>query len=136
MTRDQPRPQVRKKAKNDARLTAVEAQIEALLHRVEALEQSAPPPEEGAPPPSDVGLVDQMRARRGLPYERGGTRGAVMYVGAVSFPSTQYVWQVERPVPGLLQLEPEAIARVLAALGSPQRLQLVRTLVQGEHSSQ
>jgi DNA-binding transcriptional ArsR family regulator len=39
-------------------------------------------------------------------------------------------------VPGLLQLEAEGIARVIAAMGSPQRILLLRALLQGQHSSQ
>ncbi len=119
------------------RISAIEAQLAAMQERLAALEQAGSPA--ATPPPlpqADGSLIEQMRARRGPPYETEQTRGAITYAGAVELQGAEYIWQVERPVPGLLQLEAEGIARVIAALGSPQRILLLRALLNGQHSSQ
>ncbi|MEM8534739.1 MAG: helix-turn-helix domain-containing protein [Chloroflexota bacterium] len=123
---------------SEDRLTEVEQQISSLLQRIEALEQYA---STTVPPPQpafqiDPTIIEQMRNREGPPYEEENTRGAVTYAGALHTHGAQYEWQVERPAPGLLQLEPESLAQVLAALGSPQRLLLVRALLRGPHNRQ
>ncbi|NOK61589.1 MAG: winged helix-turn-helix transcriptional regulator [Chloroflexi bacterium AL-W] len=120
------------------RLTEVEQQVTDLLQRVDELEQQAAT---SASPPQptfqiDPTILGQMRNREGPPYEEEGTRGAVTYAGALHTHGAQYEWQIERPAPGLLQLEPEPLAHVLAALGSPQRLLLVRALLSGPRNRQ
>lgn len=61
--------------------------------------------------------------------------GSVVYAGAVEAPGTGEVhWQVERPLAGLLALDWEGAAPVLAALGHPVRLALVRRMVEGAHT--
>jgi DNA-binding transcriptional ArsR family regulator len=121
----------------DERLAALEAQVLELQARMAALELPAvaPAPAPSIPTP-DLGLLQQMQQRSGPPYEQGDTRGAVTYAGAVQFANLQYVWQIERPLPALLGLEPAPLARVLAALGSPARVTLVRTLLGGARNSQ
>jgi ArsR family transcriptional regulator, arsenate/arsenite/antimonite-responsive transcriptional repressor len=118
------------------RISAIEAQLAILQERLAALEAGPPPSTPPALPQADGSLIEQMRARRGPPYEADQTRGAVTYAGAVELQGAEYIWQVERPVPALLQLETEGIARVITALGSPQRLLLLRALLHGQHSSQ
>lgn len=116
------------------RLAALEQRVRELAARVAALESPAPPSTRAAPP-IDLSLAEQMRSRSGPPYERDGLRGALTYAGAVDFAGPAYVWQIERPLPGLLDLDPAPLARVLAALGNPLRLTLVRSLLAGPRNS-
>jgi DNA-binding transcriptional ArsR family regulator len=131
----------RRKAGGEERLLALERAVRELTARLAALEVAARPGEEGPPPapPAElagVDLIEALRGRRGPPYERGDRRGAVLYAGAVSIGGGEYLWQVERPAPGLLALKPERIAPVLASLSSPQRLSLLGALLAGPKSSQ
>jgi len=77
-----------------------------------------------------------LRSREGEPYERGDVRGSVAYAGAVSFGKLAYDWDVERPVPELLDLDEDSLARTLSALASPPRLRLISALLPGPRSTQ
>ncbi len=80
-----------------------------------------------------------MQSRQGPSYEQDGNSGAVIYAGAARIAGAPYAWQMERPVPWLLQLlgsEPEVLAQTFAALGSPLRLTLLRELLSGPKTSQ
>lgn len=112
-------------------------QLAALADRVAALEaQHSTTPAEPVPrQPADLPVVVALQERSGPPYERGDVGGAVLYAGSVRFTRAEYEWQVERPVPDLLDLDLVPLARVLSALASPARLLLLRALLQGPCSS-
>jgi DNA-binding HxlR family transcriptional regulator len=99
------------------------------------LRPSTSPPALAATSPVDAGVVELLRGRTGGPYRRGKHRGAVLYAGAVAIGEREYLWEMERPVPGLLAVSSDSIATILAALASAQRLQLLRALVGGPRSS-
>jgi ArsR family transcriptional regulator, arsenate/arsenite/antimonite-responsive transcriptional repressor len=136
-----------RKTPGDPRMRRLETALDQIAKRLDALEGREAPKRGGrtAPAPAAAGpgagsggnggVVARLRDRRGGPYERGKNRGAVLYAGAVTVGEREYLWEVERPVPGLLALEPEVITPILAALASPQRLLLLRTLLAGPKSS-
>jgi DNA-binding transcriptional ArsR family regulator len=115
-----------------------EARIAALEARVAALEQ---PPATPIPTPAPDGtnseaLLDYLRQYQAPNATESEARGAIQYTGALELPSgAEYSWQIMRPVAGLLALDVEPLAQVLAALGSPQRLLLVRAMLDGPRSS-
>jgi ArsR family transcriptional regulator len=127
---------------DEERLLALERDIASLQKRMVALE-SAMKPAPLLPSPSlplaDFGTLHLMQSRQGFPYEQDEKSGAVIYAGAAQIAERKYAWQVERPVPWLLQLlsnEPEILSQTFAALGSPLRLTLLQELLSGPKTSQ
>lgn len=120
------------------RLAALERHLSDLTARVAALE--APPravaPAPVGPLPAHGAIMEVLQQRDGPPYAQGPVRGALLYAGAVDLAGAEYTWQIERALPFLLDLDAEAVAPLLLALGSPWRLQLVRALLGGPRSSQ
>nr|MBA2394014.1 hypothetical protein [Ktedonobacteraceae bacterium] len=117
---------------DEERMLALEQTIASLQERVAALEaarSSAPLSLPPSLPTEDFGTLHLMQSRQGFAYEQEGNNGAVIYAGSAHIAGAKYGWQMERPVPGLLQLlgdEPEMLSRTFAALGSPLRLTLLR----------
>lgn len=130
-------------SENDERIERLAAEVSDLAARVARLEGSGPgerttPERVPAVKPGelDVDLLERLRGRAGPPYEEGGERGAVLYAGAARFGDRSYVWQVERPAPGLLEVEEDLLAGVLSALASPPRLRLLKALLRGSSGGQ
>jgi ArsR family transcriptional regulator, arsenate/arsenite/antimonite-responsive transcriptional repressor len=127
---------------DEERLLALEQDIVSLKERVIALEAAknlSPLPQSSSIPSVDFGTLHLMQSRRGFPYEQDEKSGAVIYAGAAQIAERKYAWQVERPVPWLLQLlsnEPEILSQTFAALGSPLRLTLLQELLSGPKTSQ
>jgi ArsR family transcriptional regulator len=127
---------------DEERVLALEQDIASLKERMTALEaarNTSPVPPAPSIPSTDFGTLHLMQSRQGSPYEQDGKSGAVIYAGAAHIAGRKYGWQMERPVPGLLQLlesEPELLAHTFAALGSPLRLALLRELLQEPKTSQ
>lgn len=64
-----------------------------------------------------------------------GEDGAIYYSGQFRHDQTNYKWDVqEQSVPALLNQDSEKMAKVLAALGNKQRLDILRSLVKGPQS--
>jgi Helix-turn-helix domain len=107
----------------DERLAALEARVAAL----EARRDTAP-----APPALDP---DTFWALEGL-HARVPAPGAVLVVGDVELPGGQTArWQEGATTEDLLDADWERAADVLAALGHPVRLQLVRHVLRGVDSA-
>lgn len=127
---------------DEERMLILEQGIASLQERVDVLEaarNTSPIPPASAISSEDFGTLHLMQSRQGPLYEQEGKSGAVIYAGAAHIAGVQYSWQMERPVPGLLQLlgdEPEMLAHTFAALGSPLRLALLQELLQGPKTSQ
>lgn len=120
----------------DDRTARLEEVVAKLAARVEALEARLEArPALPALSPSDAGLVELLRTREGGPYERGGRRGAVVYAGAVEIAEREYLWEMERPAPGLMDVPDDEIAAILSVLASPQRLATLKALLSGPKSS-
>lgn len=108
---------------DDDRLAALEARIAAL----EAAIATAPPP-----PPAPALDPDAFWALEGL-HARTGGAGAVMIVGEVVVPGgTEARWQEGVGADELLAEDWGRAADLLAALGHPVRLALLRHVLHGQ----
>lgn len=107
----------------------LDARLDDLERRLSALEGG------GADVPPGGGrwwLLDQLTARQA---ERNDVRGSVAYGGIARTPGTgELVWQAEHAVADVLDVDLAAVAPVLAALGHPVRLELVRRILLGAHT--
>jgi DNA-binding transcriptional ArsR family regulator len=108
-----------------------------LERRVMALE-AVKPAEDNSPRSTvaDLRQLDELRHRDGPRYVRGSLRGAVAYAGSASSGEGEVLWAGEHGLPDIWDLEPIGLARVMAALGHPTRLALVRALLVGARTSQ
>jgi len=115
-------------------LAQLATQIEALTRKVAALERGAPSSGSrrgrAAAAPASDDLLALISRRRGAPWAQGDRRGAVVYGGSVEIGGREYLWGLERPVPGLLATDVSGPAGVLATLAHPQRLRLLVALIE------
>ena len=82
--------------------------------------------------------VERLEGRKPAPIESvlDGTveapeHGRVVYSGIGPWQDRSVVWQMERTWTDVLDVDPDAIARVLAALASPIRIRIVEALMSG-----
>jgi hypothetical protein len=127
------------------------SRLAALEERVSLLEQRHYRParvaaEPGAAASSGNGFwaLEVLQGRSGPPFEDGGVSGSVLFAGTATTPATgaraeagqgTVVWQEEHPVPALLAGGWSDAAGALAALGHPVRLELIRRLLAGAHTT-
>ncbi len=107
-------------------LEQLAARVDALARKVEALARAPKrrPPVEAGPSADD--LLTLLERRRHASRDAG----TIAYGGSVELSGREYLWGIERPVPGLLGLDPDAPAHVLATLAHPQRLRLLVALIE------
>ncbi|MGE0546958.1 MAG: ArsR/SmtB family transcription factor [Kofleriaceae bacterium] len=112
-------------------------QVRALARRLDALDErpTRAITAVARSTPDDLALADTLARRRGQPYEHGNQRGAVAYGGSAELDGRTYLWQIERPVPGLLAVDPEGYAAVFGSLGHPHRWRLLVALIEGPRSA-
>jgi DNA-binding transcriptional ArsR family regulator len=120
------------------RIAGLEEQIAALGRRVAALEE-----QRGPTPPRPVSAATAgfdatafMQRCSGPPYEEGTVRGALTYMGFAQFAEKRYLVRREAPLPALFAADPAPLAQLFAALASPHRLIVLRTLCAGPRTSQ
>ena len=126
-----------------ATLGGLAAQVAALTRRLDELAGAGAGADASGGAPrvtlaaggDDLGLADVLAARTGSPYEAAGKRGAIAYGGGLAIEGREYLWQVERPLPGLLALDPTGPAEVLAMLAHPHRLRLLLALVEAPRTA-
>lgn len=116
-----------------------ERRLAELTERVQALEEAsrgrtAPTPDLAAGE-LDADLLRRLQQRTGPANRSGGAGGSVLYAGAATTVDGTYLWQMERPVPGLLELDEELLAATLGAISSPTRIRLLKALVEGAHET-
>lgn len=121
------------------------AAIERIHRRLDALEAATGA---GVGPRADAGdaarspgpampaepfwLLDRLAANTGAEFARDGVAGSIAYGGRVRAPGAgELVWQLEHAVPDVLDADLGAAAAVLAALGHPFRLEILRRLLLG-----
>lgn len=107
--------------------------VARLQARVAALEASSP-----APQPADESagddwwLLDRLAGHTGPGFRAGESAGSLAYGGRVTTPGAgSVVWQLEHPLPAVLDADLVTAANVLGALGHPLRLEILRRLLLG-----
>jgi DNA-binding transcriptional ArsR family regulator len=82
--------------------------------------------------PERFWALARLAERTGPQFDRDGVAGSLMYAGRVATPGGEnLIWQAEHPLPDVLAEGWEGAATVLAALGSPVRLEIIRRLLLG-----
>jgi ArsR family transcriptional regulator, arsenate/arsenite/antimonite-responsive transcriptional repressor len=113
------------------------SRLEELERRMGAMEVVVMAAESGrSASPPDLRQLEELRRRDGPKYVRGGLSGAVTYAGSASFGDGEVLWAGERGLPQIWDMDPRTLAPLLAALGHPARIALVRALLTGERTSQ
>ncbi len=108
------------------------ARVAALEARVEQLERGDAPPTVAPDPAGAFWALDGLTARSGRP---AGT-GAVMVVGDVVTPAGEEArWQYALSTDDVLATDWSDLAPVLAALGHPVRLALLRAVLDGTRTA-
>ncbi len=112
-------------------LAQLAEQVDALVDKLAALEPQ-PRPRKGARAAATTGddLLALVERRNAGAKKRGQASGAVVYGGSASVGSGEYLWAIERPVVGVLAIDPEPIAHVLAILGSAPRIRMLLALIE------
>lgn len=98
-----------------------------LVVRVAALEAGRPSGRPAAS--SDLSIVRSLVSELATGVESAADNGTVLYAGAGTAVGGVIAWQMDRTWNELTELEPGPIARLLAALGNPQRVKIVQALV-------
>src|SRR5215469_8227276 len=94
------------------------------------------------PPPPIVDkdkfwALARLAERNGPEFDQDGVAGSLLYAGRATTPGGgALIWQAEHPLPGVMAEGWEAAATVLAALGNPVRLEIVRRLLLGGETIQ
>jgi DNA-binding transcriptional ArsR family regulator len=110
----------------------LEAAIRDLRARVASLEHdSAARPSRHPRVGPDLGLIEALGALTEPAVGPDAPAGTVTYAGVAQLGTDTLAWQMTHAVPDLLMLDDTALARRLAALGSPVRLRIVRELAGG-----
>jgi DNA-binding HxlR family transcriptional regulator len=79
----------------------------------------------------DLELLDRLRSKKGKRYGRDDSAsGVIMYAGAITILRKTSLWMREHPIPEILKSDPDAIARILMALGNQSRIAIVIELIQ------
>lgn len=113
----------------DDRLARIEDQMNAILRRLGRLETRPAGPVAGASP--GVGLPDL-----GSPDLGSVDEDEIAFSGSIRRGKQRFRAQVRVGLSEVLAAEPEAVARVFAALGNPFRVRLIRALLDRPRTSQ
>lgn len=116
----------------DDPLAQVQQQLAALLHRVELLEQHRPA---GLQPSRETAAARLARDVAPGTAEPAG-HGVIAYSGSVDFAGKPLKMHSHQPVAAAFSGEPEGVARIFGALGSPHRVLMLRALCDGPKTGQ
>jgi DNA-binding transcriptional ArsR family regulator len=115
------------------------ARVSELERRVTLLEDG---PKGQRPQPAVVDsdrywALARLAERTGPEFENEGVVGSLLYAGRARTPGGgDLIWQAEHPLPAVLAEGWEDAAGVLAALGHPVRLEILRRLLLGGQTIQ
>lgn len=107
--------------------------IDDLTDRVSALEAAPSETPQDALPPDTFWALTELQRRR--PDDTTTADGSVMIVGSLDLPGGEVAWQEEAGTAGLLDDDWYDLADAVAALGHPVRLELLRRILGGTHST-
>lgn len=109
-------------------------ELQAVVQRVEALEETRPASISATSDEDGFWALNALKAR--LPDDPSTDSGAVVLVGALTLPSGAPVsWQQTVGTRGQLEAAWMERAPVFAALGHPVRLELLRQILSGRHTT-
>ncbi|MBO0745095.1 MAG: winged helix-turn-helix transcriptional regulator [Candidatus Dormibacteraeota bacterium] len=106
----------------DDRLESIERQLEEVLRRLEAVE--------GAP-----AEVEPEAASPPLPKGAGDVHGTLDLSGSIWLGERRLLLHSRVQIAETLAADPELVARVFAAMGSPFRILILRALLEGPRTS-
>jgi hypothetical protein len=127
-----------------SRLAALEERVSRLEQRKHRPEPAAAESGAATPPGNGFWALEVLQGRSGPPFEDSGVSGSVLLAGTATTPGTgsraeagqgTVVWQEEHPLPALLASGWGDAAGALAALGHPVRLELIRRMLAGAHTT-
>ena len=79
----------------------------------------------------DLAFLDRLRSKKGKRYGRDDVvSGVVAYAGAATISRKTSLWMREHPIPQILGLDQDSIARILMALGNHSRIAILIELIQ------
>jgi DNA-binding transcriptional ArsR family regulator len=114
--------------------------VSELERRVALLEDGRAAPAHTGPPIVDADkfwALARLAERTGPEFDRDGVAGSLLYAGRALTPGGgDLIWQVEHPLPGVLAEGWDDAATVLATLGNPVRLEIVRRILLGGETVQ
>ncbi|MBV9379865.1 MAG: winged helix-turn-helix transcriptional regulator [Streptosporangiaceae bacterium] len=123
------------------RLAALEERVRRLERQHTGMDAaSAEPghPRHLAPGPGaeQFWALEMLRQRAGAPFDDGAVAGSLLFAGTASTPGVgSVICQEEHPLPAMLAEGWADAAGALSALGHPVRLELVRRLLAGAHTT-
>jgi DNA-binding transcriptional ArsR family regulator len=103
----------------------IRRQLEQLSRRLDALEQGLQPRRQSG----EGGATEELAADD----EAGGS---LSISGSIRQGDRRFSFRQRADLADVLEADPEAVARVFAALGSPFRVRLLRLLIEGPQTSQ
>jgi DNA-binding transcriptional ArsR family regulator len=115
------------------------ARVSELERRVALLEggRTAHQPQRPIVDAERYWALARLAERTGPEFEKDGVAGSLLYAGRATTPGGgDLIWQAEHPLPGVLTEGWENAAGLLAALGNPVRLEIVRRLLLGGETAQ
>jgi DNA-binding transcriptional ArsR family regulator len=105
----------------------LEERLKAIEERLATLEQR--PDSKAVPRKAEFWALNYLE-------KHAPEGGQVVYAGTVSLETTgNYVWQMSLPTKTVLQQPWREAALILAALAHPVRLEILKNILEGKHSS-
>jgi len=122
--------------KKDTRISDLEKYLIELEKRVAGLESLFGKTKTVNDPPLSLDFANELMKK--VNNEKTDTlpAGYIAYAGAVRSDKGELAWDLVRKLEDLNTLDIEGISRVLAALGNPVRINIVKLLLDGPKSSQ
>ena len=118
------------------RLTALEKQVADLQMRLSALEERLPRSTSVLPPLPSLPALPERTVDREPLEERETLQGVLSCEGSVQFAEQDVRWRQRLALQPIFAASPELLAQLFAALSSPHRVIILRTLCEGPRTSQ
>ncbi|HXR66283.1 MAG TPA: helix-turn-helix domain-containing protein [Ktedonobacteraceae bacterium] len=118
------------------RLIALEKQVADLRMRLTLLEERLPRSTPGLPPLPALPALPSSPADHELFQERETFQGVLSCEGSVQFAEQDVHWRRRLALQSIFAASPELLAQLFAALSSPHRVIILRTLCEGPRTSQ
>jgi DNA-binding HxlR family transcriptional regulator len=118
------------------RLIALEKQVVDLQMRLTVIERKSPRPVPGLPPLPTLPALPSSSVDHEPLQEREMLQGVLSCEGSVQFAEQDVHWRQRLALQSIFAASPELLAQLFAALSSPHRVIILRTLCEGPRTSQ